>query len=92
MSSIDVFYTLPNTHLLKIMWFLIFVPAFVVVMVFALRKWRSNSWLPTGLLAGLLAAHIAYSTIAPALYFHGRWYAPRSADAPNFPDTQESTR
>lgn len=86
MNPIDVFYTLDNSHLLKIIWACIFGPAFIAALIFALWNWRSKSWLPTGILALLLIAHIAYSVIATRLYFGDGWYAPNShsSDAPKF--------
>lgn len=84
----DHFYLLSLTHPLKIVWLCIFGPAFAAASIFIVRARKAKGWLATAVLTAVLAMHIAYSAIAPALYFHGRWYAPEAgtSHAPTRPD------
>ena len=90
--EIDAFYGLPFYHLAKLLWGLVFLPAFVVVVVMMIRDWRGKSWRPTAAVTLLFAAHVAYSLVAGYLVapdeLRARWYEPRHgvSDAPKFID------
>ena len=91
-----IFAGLSESHPLKVIHFIIFAPAFIATVTYAIRRWRSTSWLPVAGLVLVLLAHGAFVEFAPRLYFADRWYSPHthSSDAPRFIDdpTPEGSR